>query len=45
MREKLNSHLKQDGDAALDELPREAVRRLAVHQVAAQKEPPGGDAG
>jgi len=45
MREKLNSHLKQDGDAALDELPREAVRRLAVHQVAGQKEPPGGDAG
>ena len=45
MREKLNSHLKQDGDAALDELPREAVRRLAVHQVAPQKEPPGGDAG
>jgi formate dehydrogenase subunit delta len=36
MREKLNSHLKQDGDAALDELPREAVRRLAVHQVAPQ---------
>jgi formate dehydrogenase subunit delta len=45
MREKLNSHLKQDGDAALDELPREAVRRLAVHQVAPQKEPRGGDAG
>jgi len=45
MREKLNSHLKQDGDAALDELPREAVRRLAVHEVAPQKESPGGDAG
>src|SRR5260370_5392917 len=44
MREKLNSHLKQDGDAALDELPREAVRRLGGHQVAPQKEPPGGDA-
>jgi len=27
-------------DAALDELPREAVAALAVHQVAAQKEPP-----
>jgi len=45
MREKLNSHLKQDGDVALDELPREAVRRLAAHKVAPQKEPPGGDAG
>jgi hypothetical protein len=45
MREKLNSHLKQDGDAALDELPREAVRRLAAHQVAPQKEPSGGVAG
>jgi len=47
MRAKLDSHLKQDGDSAsaLDELPREAVRRLGVHQVAPQKEPPGGDAG
>jgi formate dehydrogenase subunit delta len=45
MRAKLNSHLEQDGDSALDDLPREAVRRLAVHQVAPQKEPPGGDAG
>lgn len=45
MRAKLNSHLKQDGDSALDELPREAVRRLAVHEVAPQKEPAGGDAG
>ena len=45
MREKLNSHLKRDGDAALDELPREAVRRLAKHQVASQNEPFGGDAG
>jgi formate dehydrogenase subunit delta len=45
MRAKLNSHLKQDGDSALDELPREAVRRLAVHEVAPQKESPGGDAG
>lgn len=44
MRAKLDSHLKQD-DSALDELPREAVRRLAVQQVAPQKEPPGGDAG
>jgi formate dehydrogenase subunit delta len=45
MRAKLDSHLKQDGDAGLDELPREAVRRLAVHHVAPQKELPGGDAG
>jgi len=45
MRAKLNSHLKQDGDSALDELPREAVRRLAVHEVAPQKELAGGDAG
>jgi len=34
MREKLNLHLKLDGDSALDELPREAVRRLAERQVA-----------
>src|SRR5271163_4597565 len=27
MREKLNSYVKNDGDAALDELPREALRR------------------
>jgi hypothetical protein len=26
-------------------LPREALRRLAAHKVAPQKEPPGGDAG
>ena len=45
MRAKLLTHLKQDGDGALDELPREAVRRLAAHQVAPQKESPGGDAG
>jgi len=45
MREKLNAHLQQDGDAALDELPREAVRRLAAHQVAPRNEPAGGDAG
>ena len=45
MRAKLLTHLKQDGDDGLDELPREAVRRLAAHQVAPQKEPPGGDAG
>jgi formate dehydrogenase subunit delta len=45
MREKLNSHLQQYGGAALDDLPSEAVRRLAAHQVAPQKDLPGGDAG
>jgi hypothetical protein len=45
MREKLDSHLKQDGDTALDDLPREALRRLAVHPVVPQDEPCGGDAG
>jgi formate dehydrogenase subunit delta len=46
MRAKLDSHLKRDGDSGLDELPREAVRRLAAHKVAPQKEPRGGgDAG
>jgi formate dehydrogenase subunit delta len=30
MREKLNAHLARDGDAALDDLPREALRRLAA---------------
>jgi formate dehydrogenase subunit delta len=45
MRAKLDSHLKHDGDGGLDELPREAVRRLATRKVAPQKEPPGGDAG
>jgi formate dehydrogenase subunit delta len=29
MREKLAAHLNKDGDASLDELPREALRRLA----------------
>jgi formate dehydrogenase subunit delta len=30
MREKLNAHLRQEGDAGLDELPREALRRLTA---------------
>ena len=30
MREKLNAHLRQEGDASLDELPREALRRLTA---------------
>jgi formate dehydrogenase subunit delta len=34
MRAKLDSHLRQDGDGGLDELPREAVRRLATRKVA-----------
>jgi formate dehydrogenase subunit delta len=35
MREKLNAHLKQEGDGVLDELPREALRRLFARQTAA----------
>jgi formate dehydrogenase subunit delta len=41
MREKLAAH----GEAGLDELPREAMRRLASHTLAPTAEPPGGDAG
>ena len=29
MREKMNAHIKKTGDAGLDELPREALRRLS----------------
>ena len=29
MRDKLTAHVKRDGDAGLDDLPREALRRLA----------------
>src|SRR5713226_5422544 len=36
MRDKLNAHIKRDGDSSLDELPREALRRLAAQQAAAQ---------
>lgn len=35
MREKLNAHLKRYGDAGLDELPLEAMRRLSAQQQAA----------
>jgi formate dehydrogenase subunit delta len=35
MREKLDAHLKGRGDGGLDELPREAVRRLSAQQQAA----------
>jgi formate dehydrogenase subunit delta len=45
MRQKLNAHLAQDGDAGLEELPRAALRRLASRKAAATKEPGGGDAG
>ena len=44
MREKLLARFKQ-GDAALDDLPREAVRMLAEHTAPLSPEPPGGDAG
>jgi formate dehydrogenase subunit delta len=41
MRQKIAAH----GDAGLDELPREALHRLAKHSIALPKEPAGGDAG
>lgn len=41
MRRKMDAH----GETGLDELPREALRRLAAKTVAKPKEPPGGDAG
>jgi formate dehydrogenase subunit delta len=50
MREKLNAHLRQEGDASLDELPREALRRLtaaqgvATQSAAPQSVPPQGAA-
>jgi formate dehydrogenase subunit delta len=46
MRQKLVAHLSQHGETDLDELPREAMRTLAVQGPAAQpEESPGGDAG
>jgi formate dehydrogenase subunit delta len=39
MRQKMAAH----GDAGLDELPREALERLAKRTVALKKEPAGGD--
>src|SRR3979490_1555901 len=45
MREKINAHLKQHGDASLNELPRESLRRLATRTHTPQIEPGGGDAG
>jgi formate dehydrogenase subunit delta len=41
MRQKMTAH----GEAGLDELPREALRRLAQTSVAVPKERAGGDAG
>jgi formate dehydrogenase subunit delta len=41
MRQKIAAH----GDAGLDELPREALRRLAESSFAVSNEPAGGDAG
>jgi formate dehydrogenase subunit delta len=35
MRDKLTAHVKRDGDAGLDDLPREALRRLAAEQATA----------
>jgi formate dehydrogenase subunit delta len=35
MRDKLATHVKRGGDASLDELPREALRRLGAQQAAA----------
>jgi formate dehydrogenase subunit delta len=37
MRDKLTAHVKRDGDAGLDDLPREALRRLAAQQAAVQQ--------
>jgi formate dehydrogenase subunit delta len=41
MRRKIAAH----GEEGLDELPRDALRRLAGNTVAKHAEPPGGDAG
>jgi formate dehydrogenase subunit delta len=46
MRQKLLDHVKEHGDAALDELPREALKSLVSPSAAPHPlEPPGGDAG
>ena len=44
MREKIFLEMKADG-SALDELPREALRRLMEHSSAKPEQPAGGDAG
>jgi formate dehydrogenase subunit delta len=46
MRQKLFDHVKEHGEAGLDELPREALKLLAAHPAPQHpREPPGGDAG
>jgi formate dehydrogenase subunit delta len=45
MRQKLSAHLKEHGDAELDELPREALAMLDRGIEPKPDEPPGGDAG
>lgn len=44
MRDKLTAQM-QLGEAGLEELPLEALRRLATNNVAPSTEPAGGDAG
>jgi formate dehydrogenase subunit delta len=44
MRTKLAAQMKL-GDDGLDELPREALRRLIEHPTTQPSQPPGGDAG
>jgi formate dehydrogenase subunit delta len=45
MRQKINAYVKEHGDDGLDELPREALQKLAEHPNDTPREPPGGDAG
>jgi formate dehydrogenase subunit delta len=46
MRQKLAAHVKEHGPDGLDELPQEALRKLATgHAPVQPREPPGGDAG
>jgi formate dehydrogenase subunit delta len=42
MRQKLAAHMKEHGPNGLDELPREALRRLALHE-RTPPVPPDGD--
>lgn len=45
MREKIAAHIRQGGDAELDDLPREALRRLIAQQTAAPPPPAPQSAG
>jgi formate dehydrogenase subunit delta len=45
MREKLLADVKLHGESSLDELPREALRRLEASPETKPDHPPGGDAG